>query len=429
MTERAASVHRRNFLKTSAAGAAAATLASAPFVHAQGSDVLKVGLIGCGGRGTGAAEQALRADPNVKLIAVGDAFRDRLDGCLATLRRNNALADKIDVPAERQFVGLDAYRQVIASGVDVVLLTSPPGFRPQHIRAAVDADKHIFAEKPCAVDGPGVRSVLAACEDARRKRLAVVSGLCWRYDTAKRQTFRRIHDGSIGDIVAMQCNYITGSLWHRARTPEMTDVEWQMRNWLYFTWLSGDFNCEQHVHSLDKLAWAMRDVYPVRCYGLGGRQVRTGPEFGHIFDHMAVVYEWENGVKGFANCRQQAGCFNEVNDFIIGTRGKVNVMAHTITGETPWRYPAAEARRDVDMYQQEHNEMFASIRRGQPINNGEYMAKSSLMGIMGRMACYTGQQVTYEQALNSTVSLVPPNLTFDMPMPVPEVARPGVTRL
>ncbi len=420
------SIPRRKFLHASAAGAAA--MAAAPLVHAQGSELLRVGLIGCGGRGTGAATQAMRADRNVKLVAVGDAFRDRLDGCLAQLRRDAGIAEKIDVPAERQFVGIDAYRQVIAAGVDVVLLTSPPGFRPQHIRAAVDADKHIFAEKPCAVDGPGVRAVLAACEEARRKRLAVVSGLCYRYETAKRQTMRRIHDGAIGDIVAMQTNYLTGTLWNRERTRDMTDVEYQMRNWLYFTWLSGDFNCEQHVHSLDKLAWAMRDVYPVRCYGLGGRQVRTGAEFGHIFDHMAVVYEWENGVKGHANCRQQAGCFNEVNDFIIGARGKATVMQHAITGETPWRYPAADGRRDVDMYQQEHNEMFASIRSGQPINNGEYMCKSSLMGIMGRMACYTGQTVTWDQALNSTVNLMPANLTFDTPMPVPAVAMPGATR-
>lgn len=420
---------RRRFLQTTAAAGAAATLAATPFVHAQGSDVLKIGLIGCGGRGTGAASQALHADPNVRLVAVGDAFRDRLEGSLAQLRRDQTIANKIDVPAERQFVGLDAYRQVIGAGVDVVLLCTPPGFRPQHIRAAVDADKHIFAEKPVAVDGPGVRAVLAACQDARRKRLAVVSGLCWRYDTAKRETFRRIHDNAVGDIVAMQCNYITGGLWHRARTPQMTDLEWQMRNWLYFTWLSGDYNVEQHVHSLDKMAWAMKDVYPVRCYGLGGRQTRTGAEFGHIFDHMAVVYEWENGVRAHAYCRQQQGCpFSEVNDFIVGTKGKVNVMQHIITGDNPWRYPAAENRRNTDMYQIEHNELFASIRRGEPINNGDYMCKSTLMGIMGREACYTGQQITWDQALNSRQNLFPENLAMDMRLPVPDVARPGVTR-
>lgn len=429
MTQPKAGMPRRRFLQTTAAASAAATLAQTPFVHAQGNDVIRVGLIGCGGRGTGAAAQALRADPNVKLTAIGDAFRDRLEQSLATLRRDNPIAEKVDCPAERQFVGLDAYRGVIGAGVDVVLLTSPPAFRPQHIQAAVAADKHIFAEKPVAVDATGVRSVLESCAEARRKRLSVISGLCWRYDNPKRETFRRIHDGAIGDIVSMQANYITGSLWHRARTPEMTDTEWQLRNWLYFTWLSGDFNNEQHVHSLDKLAWAMRDVYPIRCYGLGGRQVRTGAEFGHIFDHMAVVYEWENGVRGYANCRQQAGCYNDVNDYFAGTRGRVNIMQHTITGQTPWRYRPAAGQRDVDMYQQEHNELFASIRRGEPINNGDYMAKSTLMAVMGRMACYTGQAVTWEQAMNSQENLVPANLTFQTVVPIPEVARPGITRI
>jgi predicted dehydrogenase len=417
-------LNRRTFLKTSAA-AAAVTFASG--VHADGNDTIKIGLIGCGGRGTGAAAQALRADPNVKLTAIGDAFRDRLEGALGQLRRDNAVAQKIDV-GERQFVGLDAYQRVINSGVDVVLLCTPPGFRPQHLRAAIDANKHVFAEKPCAVDGPGVRAVLAACEDARRKRLAVVSGLCWRYHNGMRETFKRVHDGLAGDIVAMQCNYLTGTLWHRARTEGMGDTEWQIRNWLYFTWLSGDFNVEQHVHSLDKMAWAMKDVYPARCYGLGGRQVRTGPEFGHIYDHMSVVYEWENGVKAFSLCRQQAGVYNEVKDYVVGNRGKVDVMRYDITGANTWRFPAAEARR-ADMYQQEHNELFASIRRGEPINNGEYMAKSSLMGIMGRTACYTGQQITWDQALNSTENLVPTNLRMDGPMAVPEVARPGITRV
>ena len=417
---------RRRFMQVSGAAAA---IAAAPWVHAQGSDTLKVGLVGCGGRGTGAAAQALRADPNVKLVAVGDAFADRLETCVSTLQRDAGIATKVDVPAARRFVGVDSYRQVIGSGVDVVLLCSPPGFRPLHLKAAIDANKHVFAEKPCAVDGTGVRSVLATCQEARQKRLAVVSGLCWRYDTAKRETMHRIHDGAVGEIVSMQANYITGALWHRERTPEMTETEWQLRNWMYFTWLSGDFNVEQHVHSLDKLAWAMRDVYPIRCYGLGGRQSRTGPEFGHIFDHMAVVYEWENGVRGYANCRQQAGCFNEVNDFIMGTRGKVNVMQHTITGDNPWRYPAANGRRDVSMYQNEHNELFASIRRGEPINNGEYMAKSSLMGIMGRMASYTGQVVTWDQALNATENLMPANFTMETQIPIPAVARPGFTRI
>jgi myo-inositol 2-dehydrogenase/D-chiro-inositol 1-dehydrogenase len=297
-----------------------------------------------------------------------------------------------------------------------------------HIEAAVRARKHIFAEKPVAVDAPGVRRVLAACAEAQRQRLSVVSGLCYRYENGKRETMRRIHDGSIGDVVAIQSTYNTGTLWHKVREPGWTDMEWQLRNWLYFTWLSGDFNTEQHVHSLDKMAWALRDQHPIKCFGLGGRQVRTGPEFGNIFDHMACVYEYPNGVRGFSYCRQQAHCASEVSDYVLGTRGKANVMRHQITGSSPWQYPARLARAD-DMYQNEHNEFFASIRSGTPINNGDYMCKSTLLAIMGRMACYTGQEVTWERALNSHEDLSPPRYDWDISLPVPAVARPGVTAL
>jgi predicted dehydrogenase len=421
---------RRDFLKTSAA-AAAVGLSAVPFVHAGGTDTLKVGLIDCGGRGTGAATQALHADRNVRLWAMGDAFRDRLTRSFNTLRGNADLAPRIDVPAARQFVGFDAYRQVIGSGVDVVLLCTPPGFRPAHLRAAVQAGKHVFAEKPVAVDGPGVRSVLASAEEARRRRLSVVSGLCWRYHQAMRDVMQRVHDGAVGDITALQCTYNGGTLWLHARQPGWSEMEYQVRNWLYYTWLSGDFNVEQHVHSLDKMAWAMRDQYPARCYGVGGRQVRTGPEYGHIYDHMAVVYEYANGLKCFSMCRQMAGCPNDVSDSIMGTRGTATLLhpdrrrEYRITGATPFSASAA-ARRD-DMFQHEHNELFASIRNGRPINNGEYMAKSTLMGIMGRTACYTGQVITWDQALNSTEDLMPARLEWG-PMPTPPVARPGVTR-
>ncbi len=418
---------RRDFLKATAASAAAATLASLPAVHAAGGDTLRVGLVGCGGRGTGAASQALNADNNVRLVAMGDAFRDRLESSLATLQRQHDIAPKIDVPPERRFVGFDACHQVINAGVDVVLLCTTPHFRPQHLRLAVQAGKHVFAEKPVAVDGPGVRSVLATCQEAARRRLSVVSGLCYRYDDGKRETFRRIHDGAIGDIVAMQCNYLTGPLWVRQRRPDWTDMVWQMRNWYYFTWLSGDFNVEQHVHSLDKMAWAMRDQYPVKAVGLGGRQVRTGPEYGHIFDHMATVYEYANGVKAYSYCRQQENCTSETKDYLFGTTGRCEVMSHTITGKNPWRFRQPRNQRR-DMYQNEHNELFASIRSGNPINNGEYMAKSTLMGIMGRMACYTGKEISWEQALNSREDLSPPRYDWDVPLPVPPVARPGITQ-
>lgn len=417
-----ANVDRRRFLQASAA--TAATLAQASFVHADNNDTIRIGLVGCGGRGTGAAANALKADPNIRLVALGDAFGDRLESSLGQLRRDTSIVAKIDVPRERQFTGFDAYQQVLNSGIDAILLCTPPHFRPAHIEAAVRARKHIFAEKPVAVDAPGVRRVLAACEEARRQRLSVVSGLCWRYHNGMRETFRRIHDGSIGDIVAIQCTYNTGTLWHRQREAGWSDIEWQVRNWLYFTWLSGDYNVEQHVHSLDKMAWAMRDQNPIKCFGLGGRQVRTGPEFGHIFDHMACVYEYDKGVKGYAFCRQQANCANEVKDYVLGTRGKVDVMRHQITGANPWQYSAAQARRD-DMYQQEHNEFFASIRSGTPLNNGEYMAKSTLLGIMGRMACYTGQAITWDDAMNSREDLTPPR--YEGALAVPPVARPGIT--
>jgi predicted dehydrogenase len=419
--------HRRDFLKTSAAGAAAVTLASLPAVHAAGSETLRVGLVGCGGRGTGAASQALSADNNVRLVAMGDAFRDRLESSLATLHRQGDIAAKVDVPPERRFVGFDACQQVISTGVDVMLLCTPPHFRPAHLRLAIQAGKHVFAEKPVAVDAPGVRSVLATCQEAARRRLSVVSGLCWRYDDGMRETFRKMHDGGVGDIVAMQCNYNTGYLWVRRRQPSWSDMEWQMRNWLYFTWLSGDFNVEQHVHSLDKMAWAMRDQYPVKAVGLGGRQVRTGPEYGNIFDHMATVYEYASGIKAFSYCRQQADCASETKDYIFGTTGRCDVMGHTITGKNPWRFRQARSRRR-DMYQNEHNELFAAIRSGNPINNGDYMAKSTLMAIMGRMACYTGQEITWEQALNSHEDLTPPRYAWDVSLPVPPVAKPGVTR-
>jgi predicted dehydrogenase len=409
-------------------------------VHAQGAEqTLKIGLIGCGGRGTGAASQALGAERNVKLWAVGDAFQDRLTTCLQQLRQNASHAPKIDVPQERQFVGFDAYQQVINSGVDVVLLCTPPHFRPLHLETAIRAGKHVFCEKPVAVDAPGVRRVLALHDVARQRRLSVVAGFCWRYFTPMREVVRRIHDGAIGDITALHTNYLTGALWHRERTADMSDMEWQMRNWPYFTWLSGDFNVEQHIHSLDKMMWIMRDVPPLRAYGVGGRQTRTGPEFGHIFDHMAVVYEFANNIRCFALCRQQAGCHSETTDHVVGTRGTANLLGsnrperdwppYSITGANAWRMPAAQTRAARDMYQQEHNELFASIRSGTPINNIDYAAKSTMMGILGRMVCYTGQMITWENALQSREDLTPADgYRWDRAPAIPAVARPGVTR-
>jgi predicted dehydrogenase len=401
---------RRDFLAVSTA-TAASLAALAPAVRAAGSDVLKVGLIGCGGRGTGAAAQALNADPKASL---------------EQLRADDRIARKVQVPADHCFTGFNAYRELLQSGVDVVLLTTPPHFRPLHLQAAVDAGKHIFCEKPVAVDAPGVRRVLAACREARQKNLAVVSGLCWRYHHAKRETFQRVHEGAIGDIVAMQCTYNTGPLWSFKRQKHWSDMEWQLRNWLYFTWLSGDHIVEQHIHSLDKVAWAMKDQPPLKAVGTGGRQVRTSPDFGHIYDHFAVVYEYPGGVKAFSACRQQANTAHDVSDHLMGTLGTCDVMKHTITGKYPWSHKADRSQPD-DMYQNEHNELFASIRAGKPINDGERMSYSTLMAIMGRMAAYTGQVISWEQALNSREDLTP--LAYEMgPLPVAPVAKPGITR-
>jgi predicted dehydrogenase len=395
--------------------------------------VIKVGLIGCGGRGTGAAEQAASAGDDVRLVALGDLFRDRLEEKRDILR--SSLGAKFAVPEQNCFVGFDAYKGVLSSGVDVVLLATPPHFRPAHLKAAIEAGKHVFAEKPVAVDGSGARSVLESCRTAKQKNLAVGSGLCWRYHEGMRETMKHIHDGAIGDITALQCSYNMGMLWCRTLKEKQekgwSDMEWQIRNWLYFTWLSGDHIVEQHVHSLDKMAWAMRNEYPVRAVGLGGRQVRTAPDYGNIFDHHAVVFEFANGVKLFSYCRQQPGCANDVSDHIFGSKGSchINAVAGTgrITGGQTWEYPEARARKQ-NMYQNEHDELFASIRAGNPINNGDWMTKSTLMAIMGRTATYTGQVVTWENVLNSKEDLTPPRYEFGS-MPIPAVAIPGVTKV
>jgi myo-inositol 2-dehydrogenase/D-chiro-inositol 1-dehydrogenase len=420
---------RRRFLKTSAA----TTLAVAANAHVQGqqgnNNQLKVGLVGCGGRGTGAATQALQADSNVKLWAMADAFEDRLQQSLTTLRNNRMVAENVDVPAERRHVGFDAYRRVIES-CDVVLLCTPPGFRPIHLRAAVEANKHIFAEKPVAVDAPGVRSVLATCEEARRRNLSVVSGLCLRYDNGYKDIVGRIQNGAIGDPMTLHAIDLRGAIWSRPREAGWTDMQWQMRDWYYFTWLSGDFNVEQHVHNLDVCAWVMGNRYPVRCYGAGGRQVRTAPEFGHIYDHFNVTYEYENGAKIMSQTRQQAGCRNDIVVQVQGTSGSASLTDGRRRGQSI-RTAAGERTYDGpvnQMYQTEHDELFASIRMGRPINNGEYMARSTLLAILGRMAAYTGQMITWEQALNSREDLSPPRYDWDVPLPVPPVAMPGQTR-
>ena len=429
---------RRQFLQTSgvALGAAlAGTLAQPGAVHAAGSDTLKVGLIGCGGRGTGAAANALKADANAELVALADPFPEKMEGALKGLLKQEAIAGRVKVTPEKCFSGLDGFQKLIDSGVDVVLLAEPPHFRPQHLKAAIDAGKHVFCEKPVAVDAPGVRSVLATAEEAKKKNLNLVSGLCWRYHPAVKETIQRVIDGAIGDVHTIRENYLTSTLSYRERTPGETEMMYQVRNWYYFTWLSGDFNVEQHVHSLDKAMWVMGDKPPKFAWGVGGRQLRADGVNGDIYDHHSVFYEWDNGTTAYAFCRQMAGCLNDTTDVFTGTKGRATVLTKfQIEGANPWRYQA-EKGEQPDMYVLEHQALFGAIRSGNTINNGLYMSYSTMLGILGRMTTYTGQKISWDDAINSTQVLAPSAYTWDaQPPTLPDahgrypIATPGVTK-
>jgi myo-inositol 2-dehydrogenase / D-chiro-inositol 1-dehydrogenase len=420
---------RRDFIKTSAAVVGttlAANLIHIPGAYAAGSDEIRIGLIGCGGRGTGAVENAFASAPGVKLVAMGDAFKDRLDGSRQNLMKKNAA--KMDVKDEHCFTGLDAYEKVIATKeVNYIILATPPGFRPAHLKAAVEAGKHIFTEKPVAVDGPGIRSVLATYEASKAKNLAIAAGTQRRHQAGYIETMKQIHGGAIGNIVAARCYWNQGGLWKKDRQAGWSDLEWQMRNWLYFTWLSGDHIVEQHVHNIDVVNWAMQG-HPVRALGMGGRQSRTDAAYGHIFDHFAIDYEYENGTHLMSMSRQVAGADNNVSEALVGTKGNCQVNRYQITGEKSWRL-AREKDADPDPYVQEHTDLIASIRAGKPINELKQVAESTLSAIMGRMSAYTGKAVTWEQALNSQENLVPAKLEWAASMPVPAIAIPGQTAL
>ncbi len=422
---------RRRFLEGSAAALVAPLIAPVARARprAEDPDVLKVGLIGCGGRGTGAAAQALAAEAGtIILTAAGDLFRDRVDASLANLAAHFGpeAAQRIQVDEEHKFAGFDAYQQVIDSGVDVVLLATPPWFRPEHLRAAVAAGKHIFCEKPMAVDAPGVRTVLAAVAEAQQKRLALVSGFCWRYSTRHREFYARLKDGAAGAVRAVYSTYNTSPLGTHARRPEWSELEFQLRNWQHMIWLSGDHIVEQAVHSIDKQSWLLGDRPPLAVTAVGGRQARSGEESGNVYDHFSATFDYGDGVKAFHMCRQIANCSNDNSDYIMGERGNATILGWSnlsITGPTPWVYEG----EDNDMYQLEHDELFASIRAGAPRNDGSWMATSVLLAIMARMAAYSGQTITWEQALNSQQKLGPETLAWgDAPLdPVPV---PGQTR-
>ena len=428
---------RRDFLKASTAVAVGGALVSelgfpAVVSAAPNSDKLKIGFIGCGGRGTGAAAQALSADSNVVLHAMGDVYEAQLEKSLKSIQGEVKDETKFNVAKERRFTGLDAHEKVLKSDVDVVILTTPPGFRPLHFKAAIAAGKHVFLEKPMGTDAVGCKQIMATAEEAKKKSLSVVDGFCWRYESARREFYKRIHDGAIGEIRAIYATYLTGPVKampaKETRPAGMSDTEWQIRNWYNFVWLGGDGLVEQAIHSVDKIAWAMKDVPPLKCTAVGGRQI--GNNEGNIWDHIEVNFEWENGVRAFMAQRQTTGCHNENNDYILGSKGAAYIKAGRvyITGENQWKYEGPTP----NMYQVEHNEMYAAIRQGKPMNNGVRMCHSTLLGLMGRQAGYTGQEVTWEHMLKSQEKQCPVDLDkldWNGPLAINPVALPGRTKL
>ncbi|HEY5909619.1 MAG TPA: Gfo/Idh/MocA family oxidoreductase, partial [Verrucomicrobiae bacterium] len=389
---------RRNFLKTSAllaGGAALGRLTAERGAHAASRDVIRIGLIGCGGRGTEAANNAMRAGKDVRLVALADIFEERVKACRAQLAKSRP--DQVEVKDDHCFLGFDAYQQLISSGVDVVLITPASHFIPTMLKAAIAAGKHLFCEKPHGIDIPGLKVAMAAAEEAKQKKLNLVSGLCWRYDPGVRETMKRVHDGAIGDIVAIQETYVGSPYIVRERRSGQTEFEYQMWNWYHFNWLSGDQTAQQLVHSLDKASWALGDKPPRKLWGLGGRQTTLDSRFGDQFDHQSVVFEYDHGVRVFGFTRDPPDCWNNTSDFIIGTKGRCDLLNYRIEGENNWHYDQPRQ----NMHDVEHAELFASIRAGTTINNGDYMCLSSALGIAAQIACYTGAILTWEEVMKS----------------------------
>jgi len=426
---------RRQFLRTSGVAAAGAALASLPIArsaHAAGSDVLKIGLIGCGGRGTGAAGNALTADPNTRLVAMGDAFPDRIEKSLEGLKKQKDLAGRIDVTPERCFSGFDAYQKVLQSGIDVAILAETPHFRPKHLKAAIAAGKHVFCEKPVAVDAPGIRQVLAAAAEAKKKNLKVGVGFQRHHQDVYLETIKRLADGAIGPILYMRAYWNgTGYRDRGPREPGVSEMTYQLRNPYHYTWISGDHIVEQHCHNLDVCNW-IKGTHPVSAQGQGGRQVRVGPTFGDIFDHHFVEFTYADGSQLFSQCRHITGCWNSVSEHAIGCKGKADVGAGQIDGDNAWRY---RSLKKTNPYQVEHDALFDAIRTNKPFNEAEYGAMSTMTGIMGRMAVYSGKMVTWDEAFHSQLALAPKQYTFDATPPslpgkdgLYPCAMPGMTK-
>jgi myo-inositol 2-dehydrogenase / D-chiro-inositol 1-dehydrogenase len=416
---------RRDFLKTSTA--AAVGLGVFSNVHAAGSDTIKVGLVGCGGRGTGAADnicQAAGTTYNIKIHALADVFEDHLKDCRDKLNKYENCKDKLDIADDRCFVGFDAYQKVIDC-CDLVMLATPPGFRPLHIEAVIKAGKQLFTEKPVAVDGTGIRKVLAAYEEAQKKGLCVVAGTQRRHQAPYIECLKRIHDGAIGDLVGGQVYWNQGPIWVHPRKAGWGDTEYQLRNWYHFLWLCGDHIVEQHVHNLDVAIWAL-GAHPLKAVGMGGRQLVSGPEYGQSYDHFAIDYEFPNGVHVMSMARQIEGCANNVSETLIGTKGQWHSGGYRFSGSSQDRV----RERGIDAYVQEHVDLLESIVSRKPINELKQVAESTLTAIMGRESAYTGKEITWEKAIASERDTFPKEpLAMAGAMSEPEVPRPGSYKL
>jgi myo-inositol 2-dehydrogenase/D-chiro-inositol 1-dehydrogenase len=430
---------RRDFLTTTGTLAAGAALAGGLSItrsaHAEGSGVIRLALIGAGGRGTGAAVNALQnaANPNVKLVAIADAFQNRLEGSLKGIISN--CKDKVDVPPERRFVGLDGYQKAIDCGVDAVLLCGPPGFRPMQFEAAVKAGKHVFMEKPVATDAPGIRRLLAANEEAKKKKLAVAVGHHLRHEAKHQEIIKRIHDGAIGELKFLRAYFDSSGVWVRPRRPEQTEMQYQVNNWYYFTWLSGDHIVEQHVHDLDVMNWIMKDANPVEANGMGGRQVRVGKDYGEIFDHHAIEFTYADGTKMYSFCRHIPGCWDSFSEHAHGTNGEAHIEGHGRSELLVKGQPPARWERLKDGHQVEMDDLFAAMLAGKDYNEGDFAARASMTAIFGRMATYSGRVVKWDEAINSKLDLSPSGYAWDatpQPKPGPDgifpCAVPGVTK-
>jgi myo-inositol 2-dehydrogenase / D-chiro-inositol 1-dehydrogenase len=385
---------RRAFLKTSTA--AAATLGAIDLsrcVHAHGSDIIKVGLIGCGGRNAGAAVQALAADPGARLVAMCDIFPDRIQAKRQAIKAQKAA--QVMVKDDHCFAGLDGYKQVIECS-DVVLIANAAKFHPLHSMAAIRAGKHVFVEKPHGIDPGGVRLMQQACDLAREKKLSIVSGLQSRYHSGYEETVQRIQDGAIGDIVSIEENFLRGPYGVTRRKPGLSELEWQLSAQYRFRWLSGDDVVQSLVHNLDRASWVLGNRVPLKCHGLGGRSSMIEAVYGDVFDHHSVVYEFENGPRVYAFCRTTTGCYDEDSSLVFGSKGQASIKACAIRGETNWRWQGR-----CDPYQIEHDRLFAAIRSGVPLNNGDYMARSTLFTVMGQLSCYTGKEITWDEVSRS----------------------------